>query len=67
MSAPFTCHRAAAMALITSGAALRSREGSFLGQIAFTDEALSERQSNWLAILLKRHGLPDLADGADNV
>jgi hypothetical protein len=62
MSAPFDSHRAAAMALLTSGASLRPREGQFLGGIAFTDDPLSEKQKNWLLILLRRHDLPTLAE-----
>jgi hypothetical protein len=52
MSAP---HRAVAMRVLTSGAALRSREGQFLGGIAFSDDPLTEKQANWLDILIKRH------------
>ncbi|HEX8447672.1 MAG TPA: hypothetical protein VF649_13790 [Sphingomonas sp.] len=61
---PFTDHRAAAMALLTSGAALRSREGQFLGGIAFDSNPLSEKQSNWLRVLLDKHGLPELEGDA---
>lgn len=63
MSQPFTDHRAAAMALLTSGAALRSKEGQFLGGIAFDANPLTEKQGNWLRILLERHGLPALIGG----
>jgi hypothetical protein len=61
MGEAFTDHRVAAMALLTSGAALRSKEGSFLGQIAFDANPPSEKQANWLRILLERHGLPPIA------
>lgn len=63
MTAPFTDHRAAAMALLTSGAPLKPREGQFLGGISFDANPLSDKQNNWLEILLEKHGLPSLADG----
>ena len=63
MNTPFTDHRAAAMALLTSGAALRAREGQFLGGIAFDTNPLTEKQGRWLAILLDKNGLPPLANG----
>lgn len=50
-------HQRQAMALITSGAALKPREGQFLGGIAFDANPLTEKQANWLAILLKRFDL----------
>lgn len=50
-------HQRQAMALITSGAALKPREGQFLGGIAFNANPLTEKQANWLAILLKRFDL----------
>lgn len=58
----FTNHRDAAMAVITSGAALRPKEGQFLGGIAFDLNPLTEKQDGWLRILLDRHGLPPLAE-----
>ena len=61
---PFRDHRAAAMAVFTSGAALRPREGQFLGGLAFDSKPLSEKQSNWLRILLEKHGLPPLEGDA---
>lgn len=60
---PFTDHRVAAMALITSGAALRPKEGQFLGGLSFDANPLTEKQANWLRILLDRHGLPPLKGG----
>jgi hypothetical protein len=63
MANPFTSHQSAAMALITSGSALRSKEGQFLGGIAFDANPLTEKQANWLTILLDRYGLPPMADG----
>lgn len=61
----FTSHQDAAMALLTSGAELRPREGQFIGGIAFDANTLTEKQQNWLKILLSKHGLPALADGGD--
>jgi hypothetical protein len=63
MSAPFTDHRPAAMAVLTSGGALRPKEGQFLGGIAFDLNPLTEKQADWLRILLDKHGLPPLVDG----
>jgi hypothetical protein len=60
---PFHDHRAAAMAVLISGAALRPREGQFLGGLAFDANLPTEKQANWLRILLDKHGLPPLADG----
>lgn len=57
---PFLDHRSAAMALLTSGAALRQREGQFLGGMAFDANLPTEKQANWLRILLDKHGLPTL-------
>ncbi len=59
MSAPIRDHRTAAMALLTSGANLRPKEGQFLGGISFDANPLTEKQANWLAVLLERHGLSD--------
>lgn len=56
-------HCAAAMALLTSGAQLRSKEGQFLGGIAFDANPLTEKQANWLSILLTKHGFGDLNGG----
>lgn len=63
MSAPFTDHRPAAMAVLMSGAALRPKEGQFLGGIAFDLNPLTEKQSDWLKILLEKYGLPTLVEG----
>lgn len=66
MADPFTDHRLAAMALLTAGADLREKEGNFLGGLAFRADPMTERQANWLRILLDRHGLPHLRDGGAN-
>jgi hypothetical protein len=64
MSAPFTDHRPAAMAVLTSGATLRPKEGQFLGSIAFDMNPLTGKQSEWLKVLLEKHGLPTLIEAA---
>jgi hypothetical protein len=64
MVEPFTDHRPAAMAVLTSGAALRPREGQFLGGMAFDANPPTEKQLDWLLILLDKHGLPTLEKGA---
>ena len=58
-------HQRAAMSLLTTGVPLKPREGQFCGGIAFDPNPLTEKQRNWLVILLDRHGLPPLADGGD--
>lgn len=61
----FPNHRAAAMAVLTSGATLRPREGQFLGGLAFDANPLTEKQVNWLRILLEKHGLPSFIEGGE--
>lgn len=39
---------------------LSEKEGQFCGGLAFRTAPLSDKQANWLRILLSRHGLPDL-------
>ena len=63
MAKPFADHRCAALALLTKGAELREKEGNFLGGIAYRSDPMSDRQANWLRILLDRHGLPPIQDG----
>ena len=60
---PFPDHRVAAMAVLTSGAALRPRGGQFLGGLAFDANPLTEKQARWLLILLDKHGLPSVVEG----
>lgn len=62
MNAPFN-HRSAAMSLLTAGVDLRPKEGQFLGGIAFDANPLTDKQRNWLTILLNKHGLPPLGGG----
>lgn len=59
----FDSHKAAALALLMSGADLSIKQGQFLGGLCFTDGGMSDKQREWLVGLLKRHGLPPLADG----
>lgn len=58
----FTSHKDAAMAILTSGAPLKPKEGQFCGGLAFTDPPLTEKQHHWLTILLRRHNLPEIAE-----
>lgn len=48
-------HQRIAMAILTSGAALRPREGQFLGGIAFDLNPLTEKQTHWLDVLASKH------------
>ena len=66
MAKPFADHRRAAMALLTKGVDLREKEGNFLGGIAFRADPMSEKQANWLRILLDRHSLPPLVEGGSD-
>ncbi|WP_298196583.1 hypothetical protein [Novosphingobium sp.] len=65
MSAPFTDHRAAARELLTIPA-LSEREGQFVGGLCYRAQDLTEKQANWLRILLERHGLPPFVGTASN-
>ena len=58
----FPDHRAAALALLNNDARLSRRAGSFLGQCAVDSTELTEPQSEWLAKLLERAGLPPLME-----
>lgn len=55
----------AARALL-SVKSLSEREGQFCGGLAFRAAPLSDKQANWLRILLSRHGLPALAEESEN-
>jgi hypothetical protein len=59
---PFDTHRAAALALLTSDTRLTRKAGSFLGQLAVDPSPLTQAQSDWLAKLLDKAKLPQLAD-----
>lgn len=58
----FSHFRDAARALLTVDS-LSEREGQFCGGVAFRTAPLSDKQANWLRILLSGHGLPALAKG----
>ena len=60
---PFADHSGAALALLNKGERLTRKAGSFLGQCAVDATPLTEAQSNWLATLLDRAGLPPVAGG----
>lgn len=62
MSAAFTDHRQAALALLSGGHRMSMSAGQFLGQIIVLPKPLSEKQYAWLSTLLEKHGLPPLAD-----
>jgi hypothetical protein len=44
---------------------LSEKEGQFVGGLAFRSAPLSEKQANWLRILLHRHELPPLDPSGD--
>lgn len=60
---PFPDHRAAALALLTGTSRLSRKAGQFLGQLAVDPSPMSEAQAGWLAKLLDRAGLPQVAEG----
>ncbi len=58
--------REAALALLNDHAdTLSGKAGQFCGQIAVSENPLTEKQAGWLAKLLERAGLPPLDDGSD--
>ena len=61
----FATHQEAALAVLLSGAQLRRNEGQFLGGLAFDANPMSDKQANWLDILLDRHGLPPFIAGGN--
>lgn len=61
MIEPFPDFRAAARALLAVEC-LSEKEGQFCGGLAYRSAPLSDRQGNWLRILLGRHGLAPLAE-----
>jgi len=65
MADPFTRFPDAARALLTVES-LSEKEGQFCGGLAYRSAPLSDKQANWLRILLSRHRLPTLADGGDH-
>lgn len=59
----FRDHRSAALALLNGDGPLTRKAGSFLGQCAVDPSPLSPKQSDWLATLLDRAGLPAIEGG----
>jgi hypothetical protein len=59
----FETHRQAALALLNSTAKLSRKAGQFLGQLAVDATPMSEAQASWLAKLLEKAGLPQMAEG----
>lgn len=62
MADRFTSHRDAALALLCSDARLTRKAGSFLGQLAVDSTPMTPAQAEWLAQLLERAQLPELAE-----
>ena len=48
-------HQRTTMAILTSGAALRPKEGQFLGGIAFDLNPPTEKQAQWLEAMEQRY------------
>jgi hypothetical protein len=65
MADTLTTVAAAARALLALDC-LSEKEGQFCGGLAFRTVPLSDKQANWLSILLSRHGLPALAEGGEH-
>ncbi|PLK27099.1 hypothetical protein [Novosphingobium sp. TH158] len=61
--APFATHREAALALLNGGYRASRKAGQFLGQLAVDPSPMSAAQTDWLAKLLDKAGLPPLAEG----
>jgi hypothetical protein len=59
MAEPPVDHRETARAILRTDAPLREKEGQFLGGLAYRAEPISERQANWLAVLVRRYGPTD--------
>lgn len=57
---PFTHHRKAALALLSERPDLSHKAAGFLGHVCVAP-VLSDKQRDWLAKLLAKHGLPALA------
>ena len=58
---PFAHHRAAALALLNNCATFSHMEAGFLGHVCVT-ASLTDKQREWLGKLLRKSGLPPLAD-----
>lgn len=66
MAETFTHFAVAARALL-SVPTLTEKEGQFCGGLSYRVAPITERQGNWLRILLARHDLPTLAEGGEHV
>ena len=64
-NASFLNHRQAALALLNGNLRLTRKAGQFLGQITVDPTPMSKAQADWLAKLLDRAGLPNLAEGSE--
>lgn len=65
MADTFTCFQDAARALLDT-ACLTEKEGQFCGGLAFRLHPITDKQADWLRILLVRHRLPPLAEGGES-
>lgn len=65
MAKPFNRFSDAARDLLAVES-LSEKEGQFCGGLAYRTDPLSDKQANWLRILLDRHGLPALAEGGEH-
>jgi hypothetical protein len=65
MAKPFNRFSDAARALLAVES-LSEKEGQLCGGLAYRAAPLSDKQANWLRILLDRHGLPALAEGGEH-
>ena len=61
---PFKEHRLAALAILNSGKRQTRKAGQFLGQLVFDPSPMTPSQSEWLAKLLERCGLPPFVEGS---
>lgn len=65
MPKTFIDFRLAARQLLTVPS-LSEKEGQFCGGLSYRPDPITEKQANWLRILLDRHGFPSLAEGGAN-
>lgn len=63
MAELFANPKQAALALLNSEGRLTRKAGSFLGQTVADPTPLTSAQSEWLATLLEKAGLPGLSKG----
>lgn len=60
MAETFPNHRQAALALLNGNFPITRKAGQFCGQLAVDATPMSDKQRDWLATMLNRHGLPSL-------